>query len=102
MKPHFFKSVALLIPLSLAATQHAFGFAAGADAFASATVISSENENSASTDLLNFTVEAGEPGHGFDGAAGAQRSAWWSWTATQNGFCTVDTLLIATTDYAIG
>ncbi len=65
---------------------------AGTDSFAAATTITLGNEVSNETVLQNFTVENGEPGHFSNGDPGASKSAWWQWTAPEDGFCTVDTL----------
>lgn len=64
---------------------------AGEDNFAAATEISGGQYTSPNISLLNYTSENGEPPLVWeDGAAG--KSAWWKWTAPEDGFCTVDTL----------
>ncbi len=62
---------------------------AEADMFANATVITGTHYISPEVSLLGFTTEAGEPdiASGFGGA-----TAWWRWTAPENGFCTVGSL----------
>jgi hypothetical protein len=67
-------------------------FPAGADQFASATPISFVTGISESTDLTAFGVEPSEPPH-HPNLGGPYHSAWWKWTATAPGFCTIDTLL---------
>jgi hypothetical protein len=93
--------LAALSALSLFATQQAFGFAAGSDSFAGAPAINVESEVSNETNLSFFFAESGEPGHQPDGNPGALKSAWWSWTAPQTGFCTVDTLETSRSDNAL-
>lgn len=76
--------------LTLSATQiHAFD--AGADNFASAPQVTTANGYSSYTDLTAFTTEVNEPGHNPGGATGAGNTAWWTWTAPEDGLCTVDT-----------
>jgi hypothetical protein len=79
-----------LLALTLAAVPDARAIS---NSFANATVIPGSNQNAGSVSILNFDTEAGEPGHLPNSAVGAQKSAWWKWTATSNGFCTVDTQL---------
>lgn len=64
---------------------------AGADNFANATDMTTNNWPSV-VSLTTFTSQAGEPGHRPNGTNGAQKSAWWKWTAPVDGFCTVDTI----------
>jgi hypothetical protein len=59
----------------------------GTDAFASATNITINGDISTPTALTAFTKEAGEPDHG-----GGGQSAWWRWTPTVSGICTVDSV----------
>lgn len=80
---------ALAISTLLPGAAHALN--AGSDSFANATVITTTNEVSSETSILTFTKEAGEPGH-LSGNNSAGMSAWWRWTAPEDGFCTVDTL----------
>ncbi|MES2594607.1 MAG: hypothetical protein V4662_04690 [Verrucomicrobiota bacterium] len=65
-----------------------------ADNFAAATEIQGSIYTSPDVSLLNYTAEAGEPGLQY-GDQGAGKTAWWKWTATEDGFCTVDTLTVA-------
>jgi hypothetical protein len=69
-------------------------FAAGANNIASATTAALGNSNT--TDIFNFNTETGEPSHDFYNGNNGLRSAWWKWTATESGLCTVDTLLTST------
>ncbi len=78
-----------LLAIALAATPEARAIS---DSFANATVIEQSNEDSGDVNIMAYTVENGEPGHKA-GNAGAQKSAWWRWTAPSNGFCTVDSIL---------
>jgi len=64
---------------------------AGSNNFATATDLTTHNWPPA-VSLATFTSESGEPGHRPNGSNGAQKSAWWKWTAPHNGFCTVDTM----------
>jgi hypothetical protein len=61
----------------------------GSDSFAGAPAISGIFEVEQLTNTENFTTEAGEPVH-VSSASG--RSAWWRWTASANGFCTIETI----------
>ncbi len=61
----------------------------GSDTFATARVISSSRDTSDPTNITNYTTEAGESVYGSPGAMG--KTAWWKWTASEDGFCTVDT-----------
>jgi len=79
-----------LLALALVAAPQA---RAVSDSFANATVITESHGDAGIANLLNYTSENGEPGHKEGGSAGAQKSAWWKWTAPVNGFCTVDTLV---------
>lgn len=95
MKPFIFTAL-LLVPSFLPLPMQA-AFPAGANNFASAPVIPTDGETTSSvTDLFGFSMEAGEPSHNpnnpgnFPSGTGG-RSAWWKWTPTVNGFCTVDT-----------
>ncbi|MES2593815.1 MAG: hypothetical protein V4662_00685 [Verrucomicrobiota bacterium] len=79
-----------LLALTLAATPQARAIS---NSFAGATVITDSNGNTGGeVNLMAFTVENGEPGHRQGGDNGAQKSAWWRWTAPTSGFCTVDTI----------
>lgn len=90
MKSRTTKTLFSLLALTLAATPQARAIS---DSFANATEIIGSNTNIGTADLMSYTTEAGEPGHRKDGAVGAQKSAWWRWTAPSNGFCTVDTII---------
>lgn len=74
--------------LGLAMNERAF---AGADMFSNATEITASNTYS-SVSLLSFTSQPTEPGHKINGTKGAEKTAWWKWTAPSDGFCTVDTI----------
>ncbi|GEP45342.1 hypothetical protein [Brevifollis gellanilyticus] len=78
-----------LLALALAAAPQVAR--ANANTFANATVITDSNQSNGSAVLLNYDAEAGEPGHFASGSTGAQKTAWWRWTAPSAGFCTVDT-----------
>jgi len=91
MKTHTLARLAVLALLLHTAPQ-AFGFGAGANNFANATDISDGSLFSGSTNLTAYTVEANEPGHRNGGGTGAGRSAWWTYTAPESGFLTIDTL----------
>lgn len=71
---------------------NAVGVGMGADAFASAAEIEASFGVSLTTDISAYSAEAGEPSHVGSAGAGAQRTAWWRWTAPSDGWCTVDTL----------
>lgn len=76
-------------PQSLrAAIPNAFPTQKGNNTFASATPITSPHVVSFATDLTAFTSEESEPA-----LPGLGNTAWWSWTAPSNGWCTVDTLM---------
>ncbi len=86
-----FAALALISVSPLAA------FPSGANHFASATVIPASGDTFSNvTDLFGFTFEPGELTHNpnnlnNDINATGSKSAWWKWTPTENGFCTVDT-----------
>lgn len=63
----------------------------GHNDFYQATVLQNSDYSDA-TDLLNFTRQSLEPTHTPDGSADTGKSAWWRWTAPENGYFTVDTL----------
>lgn len=88
MKTTTKKTLLSLLALALAAAPLAHG---NANTFALATLTESNKDNG-TVSILNLTAEAGEPGHGVSGVAGALKTAWWRWTAPSNGFCTADTL----------
>ncbi len=64
---------------------------ASADMFSNATDITASNTYS-SASLLTYSSQPTEPGHRPNGTKGAEKTAWWKWTAPSNGFCTVDTI----------
>ncbi len=93
MNTKLFKQLMALATMTLGASHQAFAeFGAGSNTFATATAITSESDFSASTNLTAFSSENGEPGHGPGAEPGALKTAWWTWTATQTGYCTVDTM----------
>ncbi len=92
MKKAFVTS--LLIAASLLPEAARAQFGAGANNIASATTAALGNSNT--TDLFNFNTETNELSHDFINGNVGGRSAWWKWTATESGFCTVDTLLTST------
>lgn len=89
MKTTKTKSLLTLLALGLAGTPQ---LQATSDSFAGATVIAGSGYDNGTANILNYTVEAGEPNHRGGANLAAQKSAWWRWTATANGFCTVDTM----------
>jgi len=96
MKTKTTKTLLSLLALALVGVPQA---SAVSDSFANATDITGSNVESETASLMNYTAEAGEPGHKRNGTAGAQKSAWWRWTATSNGFCTVDTIPTASDQF---
>lgn len=70
---------------------HAF-FPEGADNFADAPLLMTQNDVSAFTSLGFATKESGEPGHHPGAYDGAARSVWWKWTAPESGYCFADTI----------
>ncbi|MCX6857047.1 MAG: hypothetical protein NTV80_19320 [Verrucomicrobia bacterium] len=82
----------LVMPLSIQA------FTTGEDNFASATVIPARGDDAFSglTDLFSMTFETNEATHNPSNPTNhpsltAGKSAWWKWTPTVSGFCTIDT-----------
>lgn len=75
---------------ALALTGNALG---GSDTFATATTIPSTRYQSPEVSLFTFTQEVGETE--ISGAPYAGKTAWWKWTAPENGLCTVDTRRLA-------
>lgn len=65
----------------------------GSDTFATATAIPSTGYQSPEVSLFTFTKEVGETE--ISGAPYAGKTAWWKWTAPENGLCTVDTRYLA-------
>ena len=99
-------SFAKTITLSLLLTpQFSHAFPAGEDNFASATVIPVRGDAfSGLTDLLPLTVETNEATHNPSNPTNhpsltAGKSAWWKWTPTVSGFCTIDTRVTLTYGY---
>lgn len=95
-RSHLMKSIplarlAVLFTLTTATAQAADELPAGSDGFATAPAITTANGISERTDLTGYSDEASEPGHRPTGGNAALKSAWWSWTAPETGFCTVDT-----------
>lgn len=84
----------LAFALMLASTRLFAQFAPGTDQFAAAPVITFITGSSEPTDLTSFGFEPSEPVH-HSGVGGPHQTAWWRWTATFPGFCTLDTLLSA-------
>lgn len=93
MKPSITRSLLLAAALAGSATSNAL---AGADNFDAATLITGSAYDSGSVSILTYTAQAGEPGLKY-GNTGAGRTAWWKWVATEDGFCTVDTLWLPST-----
>lgn len=91
MKPNASRSILLAAAMLGASTSQVLAMA---DNFAAATEIAGSYATSDDVSLLNYTAEAGEPGLNY-GDPGAGKTAWWKWVATEDGFCTVDTLTVA-------
>lgn len=92
MKKQRFLSLLGLLAFGLAQpSAHAF-FPAGADNFADAPVITTQNDTSNPTSMATAGKEAGEPGHHPGPYDGAAKSVWWRWTAPENGFCFIDSV----------
>lgn len=81
----------LLIAASLLPEAARAQFGTGANNIASATTAVLGFSNT--TDLFTFNTEMGELSHDFYNGNNGLRSAWWKWTATESGLCTLDTLL---------
>jgi hypothetical protein len=88
MRHHSFAALAAVVSM-LCASFDAFGAAVGSDSFAGAPTISGNFSVEILTTTKDFTTEAGEPKHS---PFSTGRSAWWKWTATTNGFCTLETI----------
>lgn len=71
----------------------------GSDSFAGAPNLTSSVGVSETTSLQSYTVEINEPGHQENLAVGAGKSAWWRWTAPENGWVCIHTLL--TRDFGV-
>ena len=91
MKPTHIPLLGLCLFSTFLSKAQAF-FPAGADNFADAPLITTQNDYSASTSLGFATKETGEPGHHPGEYDGAAKSVWWKWTAPESGFCFVDTI----------
>jgi hypothetical protein len=83
----------LLVAASFLPKAALANFPAGANNIASAPDASLSQLTSNVTDVSGFNYEVGETTHHFNypGNAG-NRSAWWKWTPTESGFCTIDTV----------
>ncbi len=78
----------LLVSLAIcAALPRAEAVLDGTDTFAAAPNITINGDFSTPTALTTFTKEGGEPDHG-----GGGQTAWWRWTPTVSGICTVDSV----------
>lgn len=88
------KTIPLLITFiaSLMLVSHqAFGFGVGADNFANATPVSGTLNYSDETNILTATEEFDEPNHRPTGSANLGHTVWWSFTPSDDGYCTIDT-----------
>lgn len=65
----------------------------GSDSFNGAPNFTGSLGIASATLIDSFTTEANEPGHRPNGAEAAGRSAWWRWTAPEDGFVCMDTLI---------
>lgn len=83
--------IVTLLTISPSQKSWAF-FPAGSNNFASATVIPPDETVSSNTNLTAFTEEQDEPIHHPQFSMHGGKTAWWAWTATDDGYCTVDTL----------
>lgn len=92
MKKYSFVSLLGLLAYSFALPGAQAFFPAGADNFADAPLINTQNDTSFSSFMGLAGKETGEPGHHPGAYDGAARSLWWRWTAPENGFCMLDTL----------
>jgi len=79
----------LFMPWSICLGNLDFGY----DAFGSAPNFTGSLGLSPTTTIENYTAESNEPGHRLNGAAGAGKTAWWRWTAPDDGFVSIDTLV---------
>jgi hypothetical protein len=77
-----------VLPLSI----HAANLPLGSNQFGSAINFESGHGFSPPTNLSSYTSEASEPGHRPNGSVGAGKTAWWRWTAPEDGFVSIDTL----------
>lgn len=81
-----------LLACSLPFSDALAAFPGGADNFADAPLINTQNDVSLTTSMGSATKEVGEPGHHPGEYDGAAKSVWWKWTPTESGFCFVDTI----------
>jgi len=65
---------------------------AGSNSFSSASNFDDSSGFSSPTNLETFTSESNEPGHRPNGSVAAGKTAWWRWSAPENGFVSIDTL----------
>ncbi len=65
----------------------------GSNSFSGASNFNGKLGISPPTNIENYTTEANEPGHRSNGSAGAGKTAWWRWTAPEDGFVSMDTLV---------
>lgn len=81
-----------IAPIRLCLFLAAFAFAGhamgGSDNFANATNIAATRYTSDEVSLFGFTKESGET---LIDSSNAGKTAWWKWTAPEDGLCTVDT-----------
>lgn len=92
----------LLVSAAFGVSSLQASFPAGSNTFASATVIPDDEVVSLATNLTAFTSEVGEPPHDPGSTAfTARNTAWWTWTAPADGYCTVDTLETVSDDFPI-
>lgn len=91
MKAIILARLAVLFTLTTAAAHAVDALPAGSNLFADAPAITTANGRSVTTNLTTFTSETDEPLHHPNGNSGGEKSAWWSWTAPESGFCTVST-----------
>lgn len=108
MKPNPRIRLAALVAMAVQTAPYALAgtFDIGNNSFNSAPSIHADedytgNDTSSATNITAFTKQVGEPGHGSDGDDAAKHTAWWTWTAPADGYCTVDTLRTAEADNGI-
>lgn len=83
----------LLVAASFLPMAALANFPAGANNIASAPDVVLSELTSNVTDVSGFNYENGETSHHFGYPSNAgNRSAWWKWTPTESGFCTIDTV----------
>lgn len=81
------------LSLSPSTTYALDNFAAGSNPFPAATPIGPNGGESDVTNLIGFTIEAGEPFHHPFPANPDNKTAWWRWQAPSNGLFVADTLM---------